>query len=113
LGLLAADAVVEMEIRLPATVQVVRYNREDYTARLREGFKLGNEFIYERSRSDIMMSPGEEHAEIVAWAKAELLVRQSMAGRRYPQPVGCRDARRPAADHVVARRGHGAAGALA
>jgi hypothetical protein len=69
LALLAADAVVEMEIRLPATVQVVRYTREDYTARLREGFRLGNEFIYERSRSDIMMSPGEEHGEIVAWAR--------------------------------------------
>jgi hypothetical protein len=69
LALLAADAVVEMEIRLPATVQVVRYNRDDYAARLREGFRLGNEFVYERSRSDITMSPGEEHAEIVAWAR--------------------------------------------
>ena len=40
LSLLAGDAVFELEYRLPDGVQVMRYNKEEYTARLREGFKL-------------------------------------------------------------------------
>jgi hypothetical protein len=69
LSVLANDAVFELEIRASGTVQVVRYNREDYAARLREGFRLGNDFAYQRSRSDVMLAPGDEYAEIVAWAQ--------------------------------------------
>jgi hypothetical protein len=66
--LLAADAVFELEYRLPDGVQVIRYSLEEYTARLREGFKL-SDYVYQRDRSDILLSPGEEHAEIVASAR--------------------------------------------
>ena len=68
LSLLAADAVFELEYHLPDGVQVMRYSLEEYTARLREGFKL-SDYIYQRDRSDILLSPGEEHAEIVASAR--------------------------------------------
>ena len=68
LPLLAGDAVFEMEYRLPTGVQIVRYNKEEYAARLREGFKLGSEYSYQHERTDIVLSPGEEHAEIVASA---------------------------------------------
>jgi len=67
--LLAGDAVFEMEYRLPTGIQIVRYNKEEYAARLREGFKLGSEFSYRHERTDIVLSPGEEHAEIVASAR--------------------------------------------
>jgi len=68
LSLLAVDAVFELEYRLPDGVQVIRYSLEEYTARLREGFKL-SDYVYQRDRSDILLSPGEEHAEIVASAR--------------------------------------------
>jgi hypothetical protein len=66
--LLAEDAVFEMEYRLPEGLQVVRSNLEEYLARLREGFKL-NDYVYQRERSDIVLSPGELHGEIVAGAR--------------------------------------------
>jgi hypothetical protein len=69
LSLLAPDAVFEMEYRLADGVQILRYNKDEYTARLREGFKLGNDYTYQRELVDIMFSPGEEHAEIVASAR--------------------------------------------
>ena len=72
LALLAPDAVFEMEYRLVDGVQVVRYNKDEYTARLREGFKLGNEYTYQRELVDIVFSPGEQHAEIVASARESL-----------------------------------------
>jgi len=69
LSLVAADAVFEMEYRLADGVQVLRYNKDEYTARLREGFKLGGDYTYQRELVDIVFSPGEEHAEIVASAR--------------------------------------------
>jgi uncharacterized protein DUF4124 len=66
--LLAEDAVFEMEYRLPEGVQVVRATVEQYVARVREGFKL-NDYVYQRERSDILLSPGELHAEIVTAAR--------------------------------------------
>jgi hypothetical protein len=69
LVLLAGDAVFEMEYRLPSGVQILRYNKEEYTGRLREGFKLGAEYTYQRERTDIVLSPGEQHAEIAASAR--------------------------------------------
>jgi len=76
LAVLANDAVFEIEVRALAGVEVLRYNREDYTARMREGFKLGNDFAYERTRNDIMLGPGEEYAEIVAWARQSFWVQE-------------------------------------
>jgi len=69
LSLVAADAVFEMEYRLADGVQVLRYNKDEYTTRLREGFKLGGDYTYQRELVDIVFSPGEEHAEIVASAR--------------------------------------------
>jgi hypothetical protein len=69
LSLLASDAVFEMEYRLLDGVQVLRYSKDEYTARLREGFKLGSDYTYQRELVDIVFSPGEEHAEIVASAR--------------------------------------------
>jgi len=69
LSLVAADAVFEMEYRLADGVQVLRYNKDEYTARLREGFKLGGDYTYQRELVVIVFSPGEEHAEIVASAR--------------------------------------------
>lgn len=69
LSLLAPDAVFEMEYRLADGIQVVRYNKDEYTARLREGFKLAGDYTYQREVVDIVWSPGEEHAEIVASAR--------------------------------------------
>ena len=65
LPLLSADAVFEMEFRLLTGVQVVRYTKEEYTARLRDGFKPGNDYSYRLERSDVVLAPGEEYAEIV------------------------------------------------
>jgi hypothetical protein len=66
--LLAEDAVFEMEYRLPEGVQVVRSTLDQYVERVREGFKL-NDYVYQRERSDIVLSPGELHAEIVTGAR--------------------------------------------
>jgi hypothetical protein len=68
LPLITGDAVFEIEYRVLSGVQVVRYNKEDYTARLREGFKLGNEYSYQLERTDVVLAPGEEYAEIVTSA---------------------------------------------
>jgi hypothetical protein len=65
LPLLSADAVFEMEFRLLTGVQVVRYTKEEYTARLRDGLKPGNDYSYRLERSDVVLAPGEEYAEIV------------------------------------------------
>jgi hypothetical protein len=69
--LLAADAVFELEFRLPEGVQIARYSVADYTARLREGFRL-SDYLYQRERNTIVISPGEEHAEIVASTRQTL-----------------------------------------
>ena len=68
LPVLTADAVFEMEFRLLTGVQVVRYTKEEYAARLRDGFKPGNEYSYRLERSDVVLAPGEEYAEIVTSA---------------------------------------------
>jgi hypothetical protein len=66
--LLASDAVFELDFRLPQGAQVVRYNLDEYSARWREGFKLPD-YSYQRERGDIVLSPGEEHAEIIESAR--------------------------------------------
>lgn len=73
LSVVAPDAVFELECRLPQGVQIMRMNREEYAARLREAFKLAD-YTREGARAEIIMSPGQQHAEIVESVRESFLV---------------------------------------
>jgi hypothetical protein len=73
LSVVAADAVFELECRLPQGIQIMRMNREEYAARLREAFKLAD-YTRNAGRGEIVMSPGGQHAEIVESVQETFLI---------------------------------------
>ncbi len=79
-SLLSPDAVIEAEYRFPEGVQTKRFNKDEYTAYLKEAFKAG-EYSYQRDQLDVTLSPGAEHAEAVSSLRGSVLIRgQTMVG---------------------------------
>jgi hypothetical protein len=62
LAYLAADAVVEVEYRLPQGLQFKRFNKAEYAAYLRDGVQSASN--YERERGQAQLAPGALYAEI-------------------------------------------------
>ena len=93
MGYFSADAVFEVEYRLADGSQLQRFSKEQYAAYLRDTFRLDAE--WQREEGDIVLSPGEEHAEIISATTGPVLVRgQTLNGvTRSRASVEMRDGR--------------------
>jgi hypothetical protein len=93
LAYLAADAVVEVEYRLPQGLQFKRFNKAEYAAYLRDGVQSASN--YERERGQTQLAPGALYAEIAGTMRETIRMQgERLSGStRFKSMVELRDGR--------------------
>ncbi|HYL18488.1 MAG TPA: nuclear transport factor 2 family protein [Burkholderiales bacterium] len=93
LGYLAADAVVELEYRLPQGLQFKRFNKAEYAAYLRDGVQSGSD--YQRENGQVQLAPGALYAELAGTMRETIRMQgERLSGStRFKSMVELRDGR--------------------
>lgn len=93
LGYLAADAVVEVEYRLPQGLQFKRFNKAEYAAYLRDGVRSASN--YERENGPVELAPGALYAELAGTMRETIRMEgERLSGStRFKSMVELRDGR--------------------
>ena len=74
LAYLAADAVFEVEYRLPQGIQFKRFDKNEYAALLRGGAEFVGGVDFQRESTRILVAPGAREAEITSTLRETIRV---------------------------------------
>jgi hypothetical protein len=93
LGYLSADAVVELEYRLPQGLQFKRFSKTEYAAYLRDGVLSASD--YQRAKGQPQLAPGALYAELTGTMRETIRIQgERLSGStRFKSMVELRDGR--------------------
>jgi hypothetical protein len=93
LGYLAADAVVELEYRLPQGLVFKRFSKAEYAAYLRDGVLSASD--YQRAKGQPQLAPGALYAELTGSMRETIRIQgERLSGStRFKSMVELRDGR--------------------